>query len=125
MIGETHNLISYNMAIGFTFLVTEMFVVRHLFLPLLDSGPYRCIIDLPLRVVDASPIQSRSTRPCFCPHGDSQDVHSLQNRCIILVTNYAVLRGSVTETTWGESYKFFDAKNESSRRNYLACQVLE
>ena len=107
---ETHNLISYNMAVEFTFLVTEMFAVRHLFLPLLDSGPYHCVIDPPLRAVDTSPFQSSNTRPCFYFYGGFQDVHSLQNRCIFLVTNYTVLRGSLTETTEAESYRFFDAE---------------
>ena len=45
MIGGTHDLIGYTRAVDFIFLVTEKFAVRHLFLPLLDSGPFRCVTD--------------------------------------------------------------------------------
>ena len=63
-----------------TFLLTEMFTVRHLFLPLLDSDLFRCVTLLPVLLC--------SSCLCFWPHGDSQDVHSIQNRCISLVENY-------------------------------------
>ena len=88
MIGETQDSIGYIKAVEFTFLVMEMFTVRHLFLPLLNSDPFRHVTDPLLRAVDALFVQSSSARLCFWPYSNSQDVHSLQNRCISLVENY-------------------------------------
>ena len=88
MIRETHYSIGYTKAVKFTFLVTEMFTVRHLFLLLLESGPFCFVTDPPLCAVDSLLVQLSSARLCFWPHGDSQDVHSLQNSCISVVENY-------------------------------------
>ena len=63
MIGEIHDLIGYTRAVEFTFVVTEMSAVRHLFLPLLDSDPFRCVTDPTLRAVDSLPVQLSSERP--------------------------------------------------------------